>query len=726
MNPETTRREGAEGRPGPTAPPKGQPGVSAGRVLVITSVMLTFLSYRRTAAVVLCDLASTAYYIGGIVEAQIGKAAPWFILAVMLFSYAVRSVYIESCTMFVRGGVYRVVKEALGGIPAKLSVSALLFDYVLTGPISGVSAGQYLIGLANEMLRYFQVKSAIPQSWGSAVIAAAITLYFWRANVRGLRTSTDKALKIMAATTVMGVVMILWCGGTLATRPADRHLPTAIPDLSKKVDAEGKPKFNEITGQQEDPLGWLGGTSAGATLHDPAKVHWLSLVGALGILIAFGHSVLAMSGEETLAQVYREVESPKLANFKKAAFLVFVYSLMLTSLISFFAVMIIPDAARTGDFKDNLIGGLAMSVVGPHWARLALHALVVGVGFLILSGAVNTAIVGSNSVLSRVAEDGVLPEWFLKPHEKYGTTSRTLNVILGLQLFTIVVSHGDVILLGEAYAFGVVWSFVFMTMSMLVLRFRRPGPRAFMVPGNIKIGRYEIPIGLSLIFLVILAAATANLFTKQVATVSGGVFAVVLFAILLGSERYLKSHGEDPEKTGPRPDEFEVEEAEEFTPEALKLTKPNRTLVGIRSERSIETLKLYLDEVDPEKTDVVVVIADLVPHRASTPMPGLAHGDQKLLSSVVKAAEEVGKPVIPLVVPTEDPMEALARIARSIGAGEVIMAASRRHGGTDAQFERLERAWKAEENGEQVNPPNLRILSEGRNDRRTLGSDGNR
>ena len=41
----------------------------------------------------------------GIVESPIGRAAPWFILLVMLFSYAVRSVYSESCSMFVRGGV---------------------------------------------------------------------------------------------------------------------------------------------------------------------------------------------------------------------------------------------------------------------------------------------------------------------------------------------------------------------------------------------------------------------------------------------------------------------------------------------------------------------------------------------------------------------------------------------------------------------------------------------
>ena len=716
MNTGNPHPEGAAAGPGT---PKPKPsGLSAGRVLVVSSVMLTFISYWRTAAVVLCDLASTAYYIGGIVEAQIGKAAPWFILAVMLFSYAVRSIYIESCSMFVRGGVYRVVKEAMGGWPAKLSVSALLFDYVLTGPISGVSAGQYLIGLANEVLVYFKMKFTIPQGWGSAAIAAAITVYFWAANIRGLKESTGKALKIMAATTVMGVVMIAWCGVTLATRPEARHLPTAAPDLSKKFDAQGKPQISDVTGRQEDPLGWLGNTRVGETLHDPSKVHWLSLVGMLGILVAFGHSVLAMSGEETLAQVYREVESPKLANFKKAAFIVFVYSLLLTSLISFFAVMIIPDALRTGDYQDNLIGGLAMSVVGPKWARLALHGLVVVVGFLILSGAVNTAIVGSNGVLNRVAEDGVLPEWFLKPHPKYGTTYRLLNLIVGLQLFTILVSHGNVLLLGEAYAFGVVWSFVFKAMAMLMLRFKRPGPRPFMVPGNVKVGNVEVPVGLSLIFLVLFAAASVNLMTKQVATISGGIFTATLFSILMGSERWIDRKQGKSSKKADHLEEFNVEKADEFQAEALHLEKPDRTVVGIRSAESLDMLKAYLGEIDPEKTDVVVVVADVVPRRSSSPMPGLSSADQKLLTQVVKLSEDVGKPVTPIVVPTDDPYEALARIARSIGAREVLMGHSLRLK-PQRQFDRVERAWRAEADGDSP-PLTLRILGEGRDERRTL------
>src|SRR6202451_3798359 len=132
------------------------------RIVVATSVMLTFISYWRAAAVILNDLGSSAFYAGGIAEQAIGKSSPWFVLGVMLFAFAVRAVYVESCSMFVRGGVYRVVKEALGGTLAKLSVSALMFDYILTGPVSGVSAGQYITSLLNELLNVAAAHSWLP------------------------------------------------------------------------------------------------------------------------------------------------------------------------------------------------------------------------------------------------------------------------------------------------------------------------------------------------------------------------------------------------------------------------------------------------------------------------------------------------------------------------------------------------------------------------------------
>ena len=94
----------------------------------------------------------------------------------MLFWYVVRAVYIESSAMFVRGGVYRVVKEAMGGTLAKLSVSALLFDYVLTGPISGVSAGQYIVGLLNDVLHRFGSALTLPVNATAAFVAIVITV----------------------------------------------------------------------------------------------------------------------------------------------------------------------------------------------------------------------------------------------------------------------------------------------------------------------------------------------------------------------------------------------------------------------------------------------------------------------------------------------------------------------------------------------------------------------
>src|SRR6266436_4222462 len=150
---------------------------STAKVVVATTVALSFISFWRAAAVVLSDLASSAFYAGGIAEHAIGKSAPWFILGVMLFSFAVRSVYLESCSMFVRGGVYIVVRDAMGPFVARLSVSALLFDYILTGPISVVSAGQYLSGLLNELAGFAHLKVQIPPDTFSAGFGILITAY---------------------------------------------------------------------------------------------------------------------------------------------------------------------------------------------------------------------------------------------------------------------------------------------------------------------------------------------------------------------------------------------------------------------------------------------------------------------------------------------------------------------------------------------------------------------
>src|SRR5215467_9590878 len=514
------------------------------RVVVATTVMLSFISFWRAAAIVLNDLASSAYYAGGIAERAAGRAAPWFILAVMLFSYAVRSVYVESSAMFTRGGVYRVVKEALGGTLAKISVSALMFDYILTGPISGVSAGQYIVGLTAQALTYAGYAwepSKDTVNHLSAVIAVIATLYFWRRNIKGIHESSGDALRIMKITTAMVVLMIAWCGVTLLVRGPNQLPPSPAPhNLQFDKDALGwlprmmPHSFRELPPEASAPDSVGPAESPAPRMGLVPGVGWL--IGLIGILVAFGHSVLAMSGEESLAQVNRELEYPKHKNLVRAGLVIFVYSVLFTSLVSFFASLLIPNADRAL-YYDNLISGLAMSVVGSLTLRLMFQAFVVFVGFLILSGAINTAIVGSNGVLNRVSEDGVLTNWFRAPQRKYGTTYRMINLIVLLQLATIIGSRGNIITLGNAYAFGVVWSFAFKALSVLVLRYKDKSKREWKVPGNLRIANTEIPIGLGLIVAVLFLVAIVNLFTKQDATIFGSAFTAVFFVIFTVSER---------------------------------------------------------------------------------------------------------------------------------------------------------------------------------------------
>ncbi|MGE5359482.1 MAG: APC family permease [Bacteroidales bacterium] len=642
-----------------------QPG-GRGRVQVVvaTTVFLSFISFWRAAAIVLGDLGSSAFYAGGIAEQAVGKAAPWFILGVMLFSFAVRAIYTEGSVMFVRGGAYRVVRSAMGGTMGKLSVSALLFDYVLTGPISAVSAGQYVVGLFNDVAHRAGFALALPRNETAAVLAAVVIIYFWWRNTQGMRESSSDALKIIEITSVMIVALLLWAGATLLMRGGQLPPPPTPGNLHFSKEA----------------LGWLEGTI-------------LPSFTIVALLVGFGHSFLAMSGWESLAQVYREIEHPKPENLKKAGLAVFFYSVIFTASVSFLAVALIPDATRKL-FYDNLISGLAMNLVGPMFLRLAFQAFVVLVGFLILSGGVNTSIVGANAILNRVSEDGVLTEWFRKPQRKYGTTYRILNTIALLQLATVIASRGDVYLLGEAYAFGVVWSFFLNALALLVLRFKDKSPREWRVPLNLRVGNTELPIGLAVIALMLLMVAVANLFTKQLATISGLGFTAVLFAAFTVSERQAerRRRGRDPKL-----DQFQLLPADDTALEEVA-ARPNCVLVPVRDYNTLKHLAWALGHTDTEKRDIVVMTVRLL-QGPDTRFTGIQEEDlfldyeQLLFTRVVSVAERAGRPVKLLVVPSSNVFDAVAQSAARLQAAEVVVGESAKFNGAE-QARLLGDAWE--------------------------------
>jgi amino acid transporter len=649
---------------------------TATKVVVASTVALSFISFWRAAAIVLSDLASSAFYVGGIAEEAIGRSAPWFILGVMLFSFAVRSVYLESCSMFVRGGVYVVVRDAMGPFMARLSVSALIFDYILTGPISAVSAGQYLGRLLNDFQFVFN-----PNDF-AVFFGLAATGYFWWSNVKGIHESSSKALRIMQITTVMVVAFLIWCTITLLLQGPAQIPPAPLP------------RNLEFT---DEGLGWFKGTV------------WPTLP-AVAIIIAFGHSLLAMSGFETLAQVYREIESPKLKKLKLAANIVCTYAVIGTGVITLFAGMIIPDAIRPL-YSQNLLGGLTAHLVGPEFLRLAFHVFVVVVGVLILSGAVNTSIIGANGVMNRLTEDGVLFGWFRKPHRKFGTSYRLINLIVILQVGTVLASHGDVTLLGQAYAFGVVWSFFLKALGVLVLRFKRTD-QEYKFPFNIHVSGKEIPIGLSATTLALLLIAVANLFSKQVATMSGVGFTVVLFIIFTVSERINAKHKIPAHAL----EQFNLDVQPEVAVTAGNIhARPGCILVAVRDYNRLSHLQSVLEKTNLRRHDIVVMTVRGV--SAGAGEYELAENqlftdyERELFTRVVAMAEKEGKTVDLIVVPGVNPYDAMVQTAAKLQASRLVTGVSEKMS-SEELARRVGRAW--ERLPEPRHPFSMEIITPGR------------
>jgi len=638
----------------PAAPPK---------VVVATTVALSFISFWRGAAIVLGDLGSSSFYAGGIAEQAVGRSAPWFVLAVMLFTFAVRSVYLESCSMFVRGGVYVVVRDSMGPFVARLSVSSLVFDYILTGPISSVSAGQYLGHLFNELSEMLHQSYRINPNHFAAFFGVAVTAYFWWQNVKGIHESSTKALRVIQVTTVMVVILLIWCPVTVLLR-GNVHLPPAPTPANLSFSPEA--------------LGWWKDT------------FWLQFPVVL-VIISFGHAFLSMSGFETLAQVYREIAYPKLKNLKITANIICVYALVCTGLVTLFAGLIIPDAERSR-YYNNLIGGLAMNLAGTPLMRIGFHIFVVIVGALILSGAVNTALIGANAVLNRVAEDGVLLDWFRKPHRRFGTTYRILNLITLLQVFTIIASRGDVYLLGEAYAFGVVWSFLLKSVGVLVLRYQRHD-QEYKFPLNLRFRGLEVPVGLGLTTLVLFMVAVANLFSKQVATIYGVAFTVVVFVLFTVSER-INARKRREEQKGL--EHFNLELQSQIDPQTVQ-ARPGCVLVAVRDYTRMTHLQQVLRKTNLRRHDIVVMTVRPITKGSGeyelSDAQFFTDYERELFSRVVEIAEKEGKPVDLVVVPGVDPFDAMVQTAARLQASRLVSGVSARMDSAELA-RRIGRAWE--------------------------------
>lgn len=653
-------------------------------VVVITTAMLTFITAWQAASIVLCDFASSAFYAGGIAMRAFGPAFPWYILGVMLFAGLLMMMYIESCSMFTRGGVFPVVNAGLGENAAKAAAAAILFDFTLTGPISGLSAGHYLAGLINSFLKAIYLPFHLPEEICAVAFALCVTLYFWYQNVKGIEDSSDKSRKIIRFSMVICLILFVWAGITLLLKDN-----IVLPPF--------KPHLNDSS------LGWASNFTV------------MQKIGFLGVLVALGHSVLALSGLETFAQVFREIEYPKIQNLKKAALIVFLFALLFTGGLTFLSSLIIPPDLIASEYHDNLLAGLAMHLAGPNFLKLIMQTAVVLAGVAMLAGAVNTSIIGANGIMNRVAETGILTDWFRKIHRKYGTTYHIINMICLMQVGVILLSGGKLYLIGQAYAFGVLWSFVLEMTSLVILRFKnREQKRGFMMPFNIKFDHYYIPIGGAFVVICIVMLAVVNLFTKKVATIAGCSFAALFFLIFHISQRLNAKKANDIFEEGHR-EKLNQTKVEDLSKAIQAISGDKRILVPVKNPENLYHLEEVLKNANDDTEIIVLYAKPIDAWSVGKTRQSTAIDEQELFTKVILIAEKYGLTVHPLLVNCNDYSYAVAQVALAAKVKEIVMGVSGSFGAND-QLERLVMAWGAVQQSQEHEKTSIvaKIIWEGR------------
>jgi hypothetical protein len=246
-----------------------------------------------------------------------------------------------------------------------------------------------------------------------------------------------------------------------------------------------------------------------------------------------------------------------------------------------------------------------------------------------------------------------------------------------LQIVTILASRGDVLLLGEAYAFGVVWSFALKALGVLALRYQRHD-QEYKFPFNLQFGRIELPVGLAATTLILFLVAIANLFTKKIATIYGVSFTILLYALFLISERINArkklEHRSDLEK-------FNLVHRTQVEGGALQ-ARPGCVLVAVRDFRRMWHLQKVLEKTNLHRHDIVVMSVRQVSqgadeHELRNDQLFGAY-EQELFSHVVSLAEKQGKHVDLLVVPAVDPFDAMVLTAQKLRASRLVVGVSAR------------------------------------------------
>lgn len=362
-------------------------------------------------AVVFADIGTSVYYTPGILYQTVGGLAGFFVFLTMSVFVLLTLKYAEVTHRFPQGGgVVTVAAQAINSWFGALGGMFILVDYFLTAAISCLSGMLYLSVVIPAMSSY--------ALWITIGILALLGLLNWVGISESARVS------------LVGAIIAF------------------LSDLAILFTVFTHISFSEF-------FDLLSKMFAGHAL-TPAS-----------LLAGFAGSFLAFSGLESISQLSPVMKQPhkKVAGL---ALLFVVLTIGLTSpLLTIFSTLLLSKEA-----SDPVLSSQLISLLAGHWGNVVLQTEVAISASALLVFASNTAIIGAYHVFMALSRMGFLPEVILKRNKIRNTPHFSIALATGIPVVILIVVAGNINILGDMYAFGLLGAFTLTCVGLDLVRYR--------------------------------------------------------------------------------------------------------------------------------------------------------------------------------------------------------------------------------------------------------------
>ena len=413
-------------------------------------------------AVVFCDIGTSVYYVPGILYGHVKNATPFFVLLTTGGFVLLALKYIEiSWRNPEGGGVVTITTKAFGPMWGCLGGMLITVDYFLTTAISAVTGLQYIGSAFPSLDNYIVILSCI----GVGILAAL--------NIIGIRESATAALIMALAAFGADLIVI---GAAFFTMNAEQWQAV----------------LNNLSIGRE--------------------------VSSYELVVGFGAAWLAFSGLESISQLSPAMRLPLRRTTRFAMTAVIITILVTSPVLTALSVGLLPEQIKATE-SERFISELGWIIGG-----LGLKITVVLTASSLLLFASNTAIIGSYHVFLALARQGFLPKILELRNRAFNTPHIAVLIATSVPALLILLTKGQLLLLGDMYAFGLLGAFFFSSLSLDKIRWRL-GRRDF----GFWVGVFTT--------LMVMVAWGINLVEKQLATYFGGAVTLIGMLTAIGVRR---------------------------------------------------------------------------------------------------------------------------------------------------------------------------------------------